>query len=149
MLRRDSVWFAAQFGLFLALLAAPVVQRRHLPWMVRLLGLLLIASGAGIAGAGYRELGSSHSPWSTPIAGGRLVTTGIYRWIRHPIYAGWSLSAVGGALLTGSTLGLCVAALGGAFYDLRSREEERLLAQRFAAYQAYARCSSRFIPGVY
>ncbi len=149
MPRRDYVWFAFQSVVFVAMLAAPVVQRQRVPWIVRLLGVMLISGGGSVAGAGYKALGRSHSPWSTPVAGGRLITTGIYRWVRHPIYVGWCIAAVGVALLTGSTLGLGVAAVLGAFYDLRSRAEERLLAERYAAYAAYVRSSSRFVPGLY
>ena len=149
MPRRDYVWLGFQFVLFVAMLAAPVVQRQRVPWIVRLLGLIVILSGGGVATAGYRTLGKSHSPWSTPVASGRLITTGIYRWVRHPIYVGWCLAAVGGALLTGSTLGLGVAAGLGVFYDVRCREEEQLLAKRYAAYAAYAGSSRRFVPGLY
>ena len=149
MTRRDSVWFAFQLVLFVAMLAAPVVQRQRVPWIVRVSGLIVILGGGGVASAGYRALGTSHSPWSTPVASGRLITTGIYRWVRHPIYVGWCLAAAGGALLTGSTLGRGVAAGLGAFYDLRSREEERLLAERYAAYATYSGSSRRFVPGLY
>src|SRR5262249_44986715 len=93
--RRDRVWVTPQAGLCLAALAAPLARRRRPPRGVRLLGAGRLAGGAGVALAGYRALGGSHSPWSTPVAGGRLVTTGIYRWVRHPIYGGWCLGALG------------------------------------------------------
>jgi protein-S-isoprenylcysteine O-methyltransferase Ste14 len=149
MSRRDRMWFGSQFVLFVAMLAAPVLQRQRPPWIARLLGIVLLAIGGGVAGAGYRALGRSHSPWSTPVAGGRLITSGIYRWVRHPIYVGWYLGALGEALVSGSMLGLGIAAALAAFYDLRSREEERLLAERYGTYAAYLGSSSRFVPGIY
>jgi Phospholipid methyltransferase len=94
--------------LFLALLAAPFLQHLDAPLLVRLLGLVLLAGGIVVAVAGYRALGSSHSPWTTPIDDGRLVKTGIYARIRHPIYTGWCLGALGGELLAGSILGVGV-----------------------------------------
>jgi protein-S-isoprenylcysteine O-methyltransferase Ste14 len=147
--RRDRVWVTLQAGLFLAVLAAPLAGRRRPPRGVRLLGAGLLAGGAGVALAGYRALGDSHSPWSTPVAGGRLVTTGIYRWARHPIYGGWCLGALGAALVTGSRPGLGAAAGLAALYDLRARDEERGLAAGYPAYAAYARRSRRFLPLVY
>jgi protein-S-isoprenylcysteine O-methyltransferase Ste14 len=143
------MWVALQSGLFLAVLAAPLARRRRPPRGVRLLGAGLLAAGAGVALAGYRALGGSHSPWSTPDPGGRLVTTGVYRWVRHPIYGGWCLGALGAALAAGSLPGLGVAVALAALYDLRARDEERLLAARYPAYAAYARRSSRLVPKVY
>jgi protein-S-isoprenylcysteine O-methyltransferase Ste14 len=135
--------------LFLALLAAPFLQHLDAPLLVRLLGLVLLAGGIVVAVAGYRALGSSHSPWTTPIDDGRLVETGIYARIRHPIYAGWCLGALGGELLAGSIVGVGVALALVVFYDRRSREEERFLADRYPDYAAYKRRAERFIPGVY
>jgi protein-S-isoprenylcysteine O-methyltransferase Ste14 len=97
--QRGQRWFAVQLGLFLALLAAPFLQRGKLPPWPRLLGLVLLAGGIVVAVAGYRALGRSHSPWTTPVeGGGSLVTTGIYGRVRHPVYVGWCLAALGGEL---------------------------------------------------
>lgn len=147
--RRDYAWFGAQLVLFVAALAAPIVQRSPVHPLVRVLGIGMLGAGGTIAAAAYRALGASHSPWSTPLDGGRLVTSGIYRRVRHPIYLGWCLASVGGALLSGSLLGLAVAAALTAFYDRRARAEERLLATRYAAYSDYVRSSSRFVPNLY
>jgi protein-S-isoprenylcysteine O-methyltransferase Ste14 len=82
--------------------------------------------------------------------GHRLATEGPFRHIRHPIYAGLDLLAIGSALWV-PTLTLWAAALlmfvGG---DLRARAEERLLRQVFgAAYDDYRARTSRFVPGLY
>jgi protein-S-isoprenylcysteine O-methyltransferase Ste14 len=57
--------------------------------------------------------------------------------------------ALGGELLVGSILGVGVALALVVFYDRRSREEERFLADRYPNYAAYKRRAKRFIPGVY
>ena len=147
--RRGHGWFVLQFAFFLALLAAPFLQRSAAPRLLHVLGLGVLGSGLGIAAAVYRALGSSHSPWTTPTPDGHLVTSGIYRWLRHPIYAGWCLGALGGALLTGSWLGTYVTAALMVFYDLKARAEERYLVQQYAEYAMYARHVSRFVPGIY
>jgi protein-S-isoprenylcysteine O-methyltransferase Ste14 len=69
--------------------------------------------------------------------------------MRHPIYTGWLLGALGWALLTGSRLGVGVALAGGIFYDLKAREEEKWLAATYADYTAYQRQVKRFIPWTY
>jgi protein-S-isoprenylcysteine O-methyltransferase Ste14 len=149
MPHRGHVWFALQSGLCVAILVAPFVQRFAAPRLLRVLGSGVLAGGASITVAGYRALGSSHSPWTTPRADGRLVTVGIYRRLRHPIYAGWCVAALGAALLTGSPIGIGLAGVLAVFYDLRSREEERLLAQRYPSYSVYAQHTSKFVPHLY
>ena len=148
--QRGGVWFALQSAFLLALLGSPFIDRRRPPPAARILGLSLVASGAGVAVAGYRELGVSHSPWTTPAGDdGRLVTTGIYGRLRHPIYAGWCLGSLGLEVLAGSRLGGGVVGALMVFYDLKSREEDKLLAARYPCAGDYRAAVKRFIPGIY
>jgi len=149
MEKRGQIWFAVQFVLFCGILAAPFVGRFDGPLWLRLLGLVILGAGVVVAVLGYRQLGSSHSPWTNPTEGAHIVTTGIYAHIRHPIYAGWIIATVGWALLFCSFLGIAVAVAIFIFYDLRSREEERWLDLQYPDYPAYRHNVKRFIPGIY
>jgi protein-S-isoprenylcysteine O-methyltransferase Ste14 len=109
----------------------------------------VVLGGAGVAAAmaGYRELGSSHDPGIAPTADSELVTTGIYRWTRNPIYLGWMLGGVGVEAAAGSPIGIVVAAGLVVFYDRRVRREERHLVARYGdAYGAYVTRTARFVP---
>lgn len=150
MTRSGAVWFAAQLVLFVAMLIAPFAQRTEVPVWIRVAGVVLSLAGLVLAIAGYRSLGGSHSPGTTPITGARLVSTGVYSYLRHPIYAGWCLGAFGFALIFGSVLGIGVAVALVVFYDLRTREEEKFLMTRYPDYGAYRqRVKGRLVPGVY
>lgn len=150
MTRSGAVWFAAQFVIFVAMLGAPILQRADVPVVVRLVGVALATAGLLVGVAGYRALGRSHSPGTTPIAGAGLVVSGIYSHMRHPIYTGWCLGAFGFALIFGSVLGAGVAAALVVFYDLRTREEEKFLLRQYPGYGAYRqRVKGRFLPGLY
>ncbi len=149
MQKRGHLWFVVQAILFCAMLLAPLKERRACPVLLRALGLITLIGGVIVALLGYRTLGRSHSPWTTPIADGQFVTTGMYQFMRHPIYAGWILVALGWALLSGSQLGVGLALAGGIFYDLKSREEEKWLVTTYADYAAYQRQVKRFIPWIY
>jgi protein-S-isoprenylcysteine O-methyltransferase Ste14 len=119
-----SLWFVAQAILFCAMLLAPLLERRACPVVLRAVGLITLSGGVIVAVLGYRTLGRSHSPWTTPIADGQLVTTGMYQYMRHPIYAGWLLGALGWALLTSSRLGVGVA-LAGASFTISKHEKKK------------------------
>jgi len=149
MTRSGAVWFGVQFVIFVAMLAAPIVQRADVPVVVRVAGVAVMAAGVALALAGYRSLGTSHSPGTTPIVGAGLVSSGVYGYLRHPIYAGWCLGAFGFALTFGSWLGVGVAVALVVFYDLRTREEEKFLLRQYDGYAAYRERVKRFVPGIY
>lgn len=79
-----------------------------------------------------------------------VVSTGPYRSVRHPMYAGFVLYAVGTPLLLGSWWGLAGAALLVGIVARRAVLEERVLRARLAGYDAYMeRVRYRFLPGVW
>ena len=85
---------------------------------------------------------------ANPTAGG-LVTTGPYRYIRHPIYTAASLFTCAGVLAHWSwpsaLLGFLVLAGG----VVRALSEETLVAQRYPEYRQYAARTWRMVPFVF
>jgi protein-S-isoprenylcysteine O-methyltransferase Ste14 len=83
-------------------------------------------------------------------AGHQLATGGPFRFVRHPLYAGMDLLALGTAIWIPTVIvwiGFVLMVLGG---DLRARAEEPLLEQAFGeAYREYRRSTYRFLPGIY
>jgi protein-S-isoprenylcysteine O-methyltransferase Ste14 len=82
--------------------------------------------------------------------GHHLVTSGPYRYVRHPAYAAFPFLMVGGGLALGSGL----AALIGLFLVLpvlrRAAMEDRVLRERLEGYAAYAeQVRYRMFPGVW
>lgn len=76
----------------------------------------------------------------------RLVTTGPYRWIRHPMYTAVFLTLLGLVFYKpglGTLLGLMVAS--GAMI-WKAKIEEQYLSDRFPSYQAYRTKTKMFIP---
>jgi protein-S-isoprenylcysteine O-methyltransferase Ste14 len=88
--------------------------------------------------------------WSMAIVPGqttRLVTRGLYRWVRHPIY-GASVLLMSASVLVLPTLPMGLLALAHlVVMNLKARHEERYLAERFGeSYAAYCRKVGRFLP---
>ena len=80
---------------------------------------------------------------------GELVTTGPYRYWRHPIYAAVIIFVATAAIshATGRAAALALVVAGGLY--LRMRSEERFLSTRYAGYRAYAARTARVIPGLF
>jgi protein-S-isoprenylcysteine O-methyltransferase Ste14 len=116
----------------------------------RIAGVVLFVVGVVMAIAGRVQLGSN---WSNIEEGQvrtdqALETGGIYRVIRHPIYAGDTLLLFGLELALNSWL---VLAMFGPLvvFVRRALAEEAMLTQAFPGYESYRRRTRRFIPFLY
>jgi len=112
-------------------------------------GLCLIAAGAVLGVRGLADLRENLTPFPHPRDGARLVETGAYRLVRHPIYGGLIVGSAGWGLVTAAPLVLALAAVLFGFFDLKSRREEAWLAERFPGYAEYRARTKRFIPWAY
>ncbi len=113
------------------------------------LGLALVGSGGLLMMRGLLDLRENLTPLPYPRLGGRLVDSGAYGVVRHPIYGGLVTGGFGWGLVTASPVAL-IAALGLlAFFDLKSRREEAWLEATYAGYGAYRRRTRRILPFLY
>lgn len=120
-----------------------------LGWLSLGAGALLFAGGLWVAYRGIGALGSSLSALPAPADGGELVVEGIYRRVRHPIYAGVIGVALGWAFFVVSPAALVVAIALAVWLDLKARREEVWLVERYPGYAAYQRGTARFVPRLY
>lgn len=149
--RDPWVWGQALLGA-LVLFGVPFAARR---WGVldaggvtRWLGLVVIGIGGAVLAAGALTLGPNLTPATEPLPDGRLVTRGIYRMVRHPIYLGVSLALGGYGLLRGGWwAGILVLIVSVAYFERKARVEERFLVHRMAGYEEYRWRVPRILPG--
>jgi protein-S-isoprenylcysteine O-methyltransferase Ste14 len=152
---RGEGWVVAQLALFAIIAAAGlrdvVGHGSATPWgsPVLVVGIVAIVVGSGAAGRAIWDLRSSLSPFPRPIAGAPLVESGAYRLIRHPIYSGLVLGAIGWGLVTGSILAIGTAGLLFLLFAGKSRREEAWLVAIHPEYGAYRRRTKRLIPWIY
>lgn len=118
-------------------------------WLSVAVGLVIAAMGAWLAFRGLRDLGANLTALPAPLAAAQLVEIGVYRRVRHPIYAGVITVGIGWALVAVSLPALLVALLLAGWLDLKSRREEVWLLAHHPGYAAYQRRTRRFVPGVY
>jgi protein-S-isoprenylcysteine O-methyltransferase Ste14 len=113
-----------------------------------LLGVVLCASGVAFAIWARKTLGANWSSRPSVKAGHELVTTGPYRYVRHPIYSGMLLGVLGTAMVSGLP-GLTIFLIVCAFLANRVRIEEQLMMQLFPdQYPEYRKQTKAIIPYV-
>jgi len=82
--------------------------------------------------------------------GHKVISTGPYAWVRHPMYAGAIFYFLGTALLLGSWYAFVFGLVLIAVIAFRAVREERMLAAELPGYADYARrVKYRLVPGVW
>jgi len=109
-------------------------------------GWILAAAGVVVAVAAFPQLSGALTPLPEPRAGAQLTTSGLYRWVRHPIYSGVLAMGWGWTLAHPTWATAAAAAALTALLAFKSRYEEGLLAAQFADYVDYAARTPRFVP---
>lgn len=114
-------------------------------------GASLAAAGIAFRVVARLNLGREFSGHVQTTPGHRLVTTGVYGWVRHPLYLGYVGLLIGLPLSFGSLGALAIAiCLGLPALALRIRVEEKSLARWFGPeYREYQQRTKRMIPGVW
>jgi protein-S-isoprenylcysteine O-methyltransferase Ste14 len=149
---RGGWWVLAQVPVMLGALVAPLV------WgagsfdganAIQLAGAALTALGILLAIAGLASLGSALTPFPRPLAKASLRQSGVYAWVRHPIYGGVILASLGWSMAWLSLAGILFSVVVVLFFDRKSAFEERLLGARFPEYRGYARRVRKLLPWIY
>jgi protein-S-isoprenylcysteine O-methyltransferase Ste14 len=112
------------------------------------IGAVVFVSGIALAIWARIHLGRNWGMPMTQRAEPELVTSGPYRFVRHPIYTGLLAGLLGTALATNLFGLIIVAVLVGYFYYSASVEEKNLIATFPAAYPAYRSATKMLIPFV-
>jgi protein-S-isoprenylcysteine O-methyltransferase Ste14 len=125
---------------FVALLVVSAFDRRFawssVPCSVSIMGDALVAVGTLLIARVYRE-NSFAAATVEVFAEQKVVSTGPYAIVRHPMYASALLYLVGTPLALGSYWGLVPLAMAVPFLIWRLLDEEHLLAARLAGYADY------------
>ena len=114
-------------------------------------GILVFAAALWLFYRTHADLGRN---WSVSLEvrdRHTLITAGIYRRIRHPLYAAFWLWAIAQALLLPNWVAGTAGLVGfGTLFFFRVGREEQLMIETFGEeYRAYMRQTSRIVPFVY
>jgi protein-S-isoprenylcysteine O-methyltransferase Ste14 len=137
--------FSAFVGAFLVY-AIPFLPRRELSVAAEMVSTLLVLFGSAAAVYALMRLGRSFSMMAEAR---RLVTSGPYRFVRHPLYLAEELAIIGLSMQFFSWATVLVLAVQIAFQLRRMHNEETILAESFPEYAAYRQRTARLLPGIY
>ncbi len=114
------------------------------------LGLILFVVGVGIRLAGKRALGKYYSYGLRVLPDHKLVTSGIYRYVRHPISLAVLIYGPGIPLIFSSFYGFLITLALIPLVLYRITIEERMLIQKFGdEYRDYVKRTKKLIPFIY
>jgi len=136
---------SALIGTFL-LTAVVILPRRDLSPVAALVSASLTIAGSALAVVVLAQLRGS---FSIMAESRELVTTGVYRIVRHPLYLAEEIAAIGVAMQFFSPWTALVLAVQIGFQLRRMRNEEVVLTATFPEYLAYRTGTARILPGIY
>lgn len=146
----------AAVGFFAWLALMPLDARRFgwsppFPWWLKIVGTLLLIFAFLIVFAALKE-----NTFAAPVVkmqkerGQKVISTGAYALVRHPMYLGGILFFVGSPLLLGSLYGLALGILLSVLFTVRIFGEEKMLIEDLEGYADYMRkVRWRLIPFIF
>jgi protein-S-isoprenylcysteine O-methyltransferase Ste14 len=124
--------------------------RIQLPPLTRAGGLALMILGAVFTLVAQIEMGSSWRVGVDATETTHLITTGLFRWVRNPIFTGMLTLLLGLALTVPNSIAAFafIASLAGIELHVRAVEEPYLIRLHGERYRSYAQQVGRFVPGL-
>jgi len=116
----------------------------------KMFGALLTLCGLGFTVWARVHLGKYWSGTITLKEGHRLIRTGPYSIVRHPIYTGFIAGIIGSAIAASTISAFAGAFIVAAAYILKIRREETVLLKEFGAeYEAFKKETPALIPLIF
>jgi len=118
-----------------------------LPVWLRWMGVGLALIAGSLLVWMFRTLGRNLTDTVVTRKQHTLVTTGPYRWVRHPMYASAALAIVGNSLVAAIWFIFAAGCLALLLLVIRTRKEEQNLIAKFGDdYRDYMQRTGRFVP---
>lgn len=144
---KKDVWFVSiQLLLFILYFIPFFTIALNLNILLTYTGLAIAVLGFLVIIVAILQLNKNLTPFPTPIDRGTLIQTGLYKFVRHPIYSGIILGAFGFGIYQESLWKMSIGLVLWVLFYFKSGYEETLLLKHYPEYESYRTQTSRFFP---
>lgn len=143
---KDLIFVSIQLALFIAFLIPVSLFPFHINDVLKYTSLLLSSIGFVTIFIAFIQLEKNLTPFPTPKENGSLIQTGLYKFVRHPIYSGIILATIFFGLYQQSFWKISIGISLWILFYFKSEYEEKKLCEKFKDYPKYQENSSRFFP---
>lgn len=145
-MKKDIICVVTQFFLFALYFIDWNFYSYQLPTWLSYIAIFFVVIGLLIVLLGILSLNVNFSPFPTPKSNASLISHGIYKYIRHPVYSGIIIALLAYAFFSSSVFRVLVTASLMVVFYFKTNLEEKLLRERFVDYQDYMKRTGRFFP---
>ncbi|MDN3607924.1 methyltransferase family protein [Kaistella yonginensis] len=142
---KDYLFVTIQILLFAAYFLTIPIATVEFPAWLRYSGLGLFGASSVFAVVALLQLSTNLSPFPSPKESGQLVTKGVFRISRHPIYTALIFMSIGFGVEQVSIFKIIIGLLLLTLFYFKSNYEESLLLKKFPEYKDYKNNTRRFI----
>ena len=103
-------------------------------------------AGVALSTIALLQMNVHLSPFPTPKSDSKLITTGVFKFCRHPIYSGILIFMFSFSFWLGEGFKLFISFLLLVLFYYKSTYEEKMLKAVFPNYEAYSSKTGRFLP---
>ena len=149
-----GAWYVVIQGILIGLILIgpqgyPLINSEPLSTILQSCGIAIGLLACLVMGIAVINLGKNLTPLPCPKDDAVLIQSGLYRYVRHPIYFGVLLAALAWLLIFPGVYVLAYAIALFVLFDIKAKREEVWLVERFPAYKDYQQRVKKLIPGCY
>lgn len=145
---KDVLFVTCQLLLFALYFWNPLSLVMHQSKVIAYPAMVLVAIGLVMLLLAGNALRKNLSPYPSPRSNAKLIQTGIYKYLRHPIYTAILFATLGWALYSNSTFRFIIFVAIMILFEFKSRYEEQLLIQKFPNYLIYKTHTGKYFPKI-
>lgn len=144
--RKDYLFVGLQFLLFLLYFLDIEIITFEIPYWLEIFCIFTSILRLIVLVLGMLQLNDNLSPFPSPKSNSELVQTGLYKFIRHPIYTGILIAFLAFGFYSTSLFRILITLILYILFHFKSKFEEEQLRERYPEYANYQKETGRFFP---